>query len=311
MKFRPLGRTGLQVSILGFGASSLGGVFRPIDENEGIRALHLAFDQGVNFVDVSPYYGKTKAETVLGRGLRGIARDRYLLATKVGRYGPNLADFAFSAARVQRSVDESLTRLGVEHIDLIQCHDIEFGDLDQIITETVPALRQLQQTGKVRHVGITALPLKALRYVAERVEVDTVLSYCHYELNDTALADELPYYAARGIGVLSAAPLGMGMLCSRPAPVWHPAPAELLQACAKAAALCSARGTTIEALALRFAVEPPGIASTIISTADPEEMQANLRAIAAPMDHALLAEVQAIFAPVFNVTWLQGRPENN
>src|SRR5437763_17112478 len=106
MEYRPLGNTGLQVSALGYGASPLGSVFRPIDEAEGIRTVHLALDLGINFIDVSPYYGLTKAETVLGKALATVPRDRFTLATKVGRYGEN--DFDFSAARVMASVDESL-----------------------------------------------------------------------------------------------------------------------------------------------------------------------------------------------------------
>lgn len=307
MRYRTLGRTGLEVSVLGFGASSLGGVFRPILEADGHRAVHTALEAGVNLIDVAPYYGQTKAESVLGRALRGVARDRYVLATKVGRYGRDAGDFDFTPQRVTRSVDESLARLGVEHIDLIQCHDIEFGDLDMIVHDTLPALRQLQRAGKVRFVGITGLPLAALRYVAERAEVDTVLSYCHHELNDTALVDELPFYAQRGIGVLSAAPLGMGLLSTRPVPDWHPAPPVVVQACSAAAAHCTQRGVSIETLALRFAVEEPGIASTIVGTADPDEMAANLQAIDAPLDRELLAEVRAILAPVHNVTWPSGR----
>ena len=112
MHYRPLGQTGLNVSILSYGASPLGGVFRDTDDHEGIRTVHTALDLGINFIDVSPYYGATRAETVLGRALRGIARDRYILATKVGQYGDG--QFDFSAARMTRSLDESCARFGVE-----------------------------------------------------------------------------------------------------------------------------------------------------------------------------------------------------
>src|SRR5512146_2782692 len=117
MNTRLLGRTGLQVSVLSFGGSSLGGVFREADEAEAIRTVHAALDCGINFIDVSPYYGKTRAETVLGRALKGIPRDRYLLATKVGQYDDGVFDF--SAARVTRSLDESCRRLGVDTVDLL------------------------------------------------------------------------------------------------------------------------------------------------------------------------------------------------
>src|SRR5207248_8620677 len=98
MIYRTLGKTGLRVSALSYGASPLGSVFRPIDEAEGIRTVHTALDLGINFIDVSPYYGLTGAEEVLGKALATLPRARYILATKVGRYGQG--QLAFRAARV-------------------------------------------------------------------------------------------------------------------------------------------------------------------------------------------------------------------
>jgi aryl-alcohol dehydrogenase-like predicted oxidoreductase len=311
MDYRILGKTGLKVSALSFGASSLGGVFHDIDEADGIRAVHLSLDHGINFIDVSPFYGLTKAETVLGKALRGISRDRYLLATKVGRYGSDIKDFDFSATRVTASVNESLSRLGVTYVDLIQCHDIEFGHLDQIITETIPALRKLQQAGKARHVGITGLPLAVFKRVADRVQIDTILSYCHYELNDTALADLIPYLNTNRIGVISASPLGMGLLSARGAPPWHPAPPKVAAACAAAAAHCKAHNASIEKLAVQFALANPDIATILVGSASSQEMQHNIQWANEPLDRSLLAEVMKILEPIHNQTWLSGRPENN
>jgi L-galactose dehydrogenase len=309
MDYRTLGKTGLSVSVLSYGASSLGGVFRPVDETEGIRAVQTALDLGINFIDVSPYYGLTRAETVLGKALKGIPRDRYYLATKVGRYGE--AEFDFSAGRVTASVDESLARLGLDYIDLIQCHDIEFGSLDQVVNETLPALRKLQQQGKVGFVGITGLPLKIFRYVLERAEVDTILSYCHYSLNDTSLTGLIPFLQEKGVGVISASPLSMGLLTERGAPGWHPAPAEIRAACARAAAHCRSKGVDIAQLAMQFALANPNIQTTLVGTASPENIRKNVAWLETPLDQELLAEVQAILKPVLNQSWPSGRPENN
>src|SRR6187200_996189 len=133
MIFRPLGRTGLNLSWLSFGASSLGQEFRPVDLNEAIRAVHVALDLGMNFIDTSPYYGRGMSECLLGVALRGIPRDRYYLGTKLGRYAP--AHFDFSARRVAESVDVSLERMKTDHLDVILCHDIEFVDMNEIIDE--------------------------------------------------------------------------------------------------------------------------------------------------------------------------------
>jgi L-galactose dehydrogenase len=309
MNYRPLGKTGLQVSTLSFGASPLGSVFRPIDEAEGIRAVHTAIDLGINFIDVSPYYGLTKAETVLGKALSTLPRDRYIVATKVGRYGA--AEFDFSAARVTASVEESLRRLQVDHIDLIQCHDIEFGWLDQVVQETLPALRKVREQGKVRFIGITGYPLKIFHAVLDQTEVDTILSYCHYSLNDTSLESLIPYLQPREVGIINASPLSMGLLTERGAPEWHPAPEALKAACAKAAAHCRSRGVDIAQLALQFSLSQLAIATTLVGTASPENLKKNVAWSEQPPDPKLLAEVQAILAPVPNTTWPSGRPENN
>ena len=156
MDYRRLGRTDLSLSAIGFGASTLGDVFGNIDPAEGIRAVHLAVDSGINFFDSSPYYGITLAETRLGEALAG-RRDRVIVATKCGRYGVD--EFDFSAKRVTASIDESLRRLQTDYIDLFQAHDVEFGDVQQIIHETVPALRQAAATRQgalYRHHGISA-----------------------------------------------------------------------------------------------------------------------------------------------------------
>jgi L-galactose dehydrogenase len=311
MEYRSLGKTGLKVSSLSFGASSLGAVFHAINEDDAIRTVHLSVDRGINFIDVSPFYGLTKAETVLGRALKSVPRDKYILSTKVGRYGQEMNDFDFSAERVTASVDESLARLGIDQIDIIQCHDIEFGSLDQVVNETVPALRKLQQAGKVRFVGVTGLPLKALRHVVERVPVDVILSYCHYELNDTALLDLVPLLKAKGIGVISASPLGMGLLSTRGTPDWHPAPARVKELCAKAASHCRAKGASIEKLAVQYAVAEPLIATTLVGTADSKNMEQNINAVEEPIDRQLLADVLEILKPIHNVTWPSGRAENN
>src|SRR5207237_3199763 len=152
METRPLGNTGLRLPILSFGASSLGQEFRQVDLGEALRAVHVALDLGMNFIDTSPFYGRGMSEVLLGIALRGVPRDRYLLGSKLGRYSG--AHFDFSPRRVVESVDISLERMKVDHLDVMLCHDIEFVDVQLIVDETLPALRRIQQHGKVRFVGV-------------------------------------------------------------------------------------------------------------------------------------------------------------
>jgi len=311
MQYRPLGNTGLSVSALSFGASSLGGVFREVTDSECLRTVHLSIEKGINYIDTSPFYGLTKSEIVLGKALKTVPRDTYILSTKVGRYGSQPADFDFSAPRVFSSLDESLKRLGAQHVDLLLAHDIEFGDLNQIIHETIPALRKVQKAGKVRFIGVTGLPLKILHQVVETASVDVILSYCHLALNDTSLLNLVPMLQQRGIGIINAAPLGMGLLSDRGAPDWHPASSGLREICARAAAHCRAKNASIEKLAIQYAVSDPNIATTLVSSADPQEMENNIRGANEPIDRQLLDEVLAILKPLNNQTWSSGRAENN
>ncbi|MGD0089474.1 MAG: aldo/keto reductase [Planctomycetota bacterium] len=309
MRYRVLGQTGMRVSVIGFGASPLGGVFRNVTEEECVRAVHTALDAGINYFDCSPYYGLTKAETMLGKCLAGVPRSRYCLATKVGRYGDNTFDF--SAQRVTAGLEESLKRLRVDYVDLLQCHDIEFGALKQIPEETVPALRKLQKSGKTRFIGITGLPLKIFPAVIDQAPVDTILSYCHYCLNDTALLGLIPYLKARQVGIISASPLAMGLLSEKGPPSWHPAGEDIKRACAQAAACCKRQGADISRLAMQFALANEDIATTLVGTATAAHIKNNLAALEAPCDPALAKEVAAILEPIKNKTWPQGRLENN
>lgn len=304
MRYRQLGASGLMLSTVGFGASALGGVFGSVDQAAATRAVRTALDLGVTFFDTAPFYGDTRSELALGRALAGIARDRYVLATKVGRYGA--AEFDFSAARIAASVDQSLVRLGVDHLDLVQCHDIEFVPLERIWSEALPALERLRAQGKVRAIGITGLPLAAFRTVLAHARVDCVLSYCHYTLADTTLADELPWLRAQGAGVINASPLAMGLLTDAGGPAWHPAPPAITEACARAAAHCRARGAELAKLALQFSCALDGVASTLVGIRSADELERDLRWLDEPLDPVLLAEVQAILAPVKDRTWPSG-----
>jgi L-galactose dehydrogenase len=309
--YRLLGNTGLRVSALSFGASSLGGgVFgRPVAESDAIRTVHLALDSGINLIDVSPFYGYTKAETVLGKALKGIPRDRYYLATKVGRYGD--AEFDFSAERTLQSIDESLGRLGVDYVDIIQSHDNEYGDLDQVVNETLPALRKVQASGKARFVGATGYPLKIFSHLLALSPLDTILSYNHYSLNDTSLTGLLPLLQAKGVGVINASPVSQGLLTNQGTPDWHPAPAEVKKVCAEVAAYCQSQGADLAKLALQFAVGNPEITTTLVGTASPVNIEKNIRWIHEPVDQDLLKKVQTMLADIKDRTWIVGKPENN
>ena len=308
MLFRSLGRTGLAVSILGFGASPLGEEFGRIDPAEGERAVHAAIDAGVNFFDTSPYYGRTLSETRLGQALRG-RREKVILATKCGRYDAD--DFDFSAARIERSLDESLERLQTDYLDILHLHDIEFVDRRQILDEALPAAMRLKESGKVRFVGVTGLQLEILEDVARKSDVDVVLSYARYNLLIQDLDRSLrPWCEAQGLGLINASPLLLGALTQAGPPPWHPAPKEALAACAKAAAACAAEGVDIARLALRFCLDHPYASSTLVGMSTRAQLEANLQALDFEAPPALLRKVCSILGPYVGAVWATGLPEN-
>ncbi len=312
MQLRALGRTGLQVSPIGFGGSGLAGAFRPVlPQAQADATVRAALDAGINYIDTSPFYGPFISESALGHALQDVPRERYVMATKVGRYG--VKEFDFSAARVVRSVDESLSRLRCGHIDLIQVHDLEYGSLAEVWGETLPALDRLKASGKVRSVGITGLPLVTLRRVWQEARplIDTVLTYCHGTLSDTTFLPFAAELRAAGVGVINAAPLGMGLLTRGGPPAWHHAPPNLRAACAAAAEYCDRHGVDIADLALSYAYQLPAIDCTIVGFASPTEVGHAVAQLARKPDPKLVAGVLEILAPVQGLSWQSGRPENS
>jgi len=310
MKTRPLGKTGINLPILSFGASSLGQEFRSVALDDALKSVHVALDCGLNFIDTSPFYGRGMSEVLLGIALRGVPRDSYTLCTKLGRY--DLQHFDFSAKRVAESIDVSLHRLGTDHLDIILCHDIEFVPMQQIVDETIPALRKAKQAGKVKAIGFSGYPQKIFKFICDQTDVDCVLSYNQYTLQNTRFADEtVPYLKAKGIGVMNAGPFSARLLTNAPLPAWLKEPETVKAAARAAAAHCAAKGVDIAQLALQFSLQNPDIATTVSGSANPTNIRNWAKWAAEPIDQQLLAEVQAIFAPVKNLGHLEGLKENN
>ncbi|HUT28956.1 MAG TPA: aldo/keto reductase [Sedimentisphaerales bacterium] len=309
MIYKTLGKTGLKVSVIGFGASPLGGEFGSIDLEEGRRAVDRAIDCGINYFDVAPYYGRTLAESRLGEYLEG-KREKIILTSKACRY--DIDDFDFSQKRVMQSIEQSLKRLRTDYVDLYQVHDVEYGRFDQVIDETIPAMFKLKKQGKIRFVGITGYPLTPLRKVAEAADVDTVLTYCRYNLMDQTMDEILtPVVRRKGIGLINASPLHMRVLTDKGAPNWHPAPKEVFEAAREAAMLCRRHEATIAELAMQFALAHEDVAVTLVGMSKVHHVDANVAIVGTEPNAALLAEVLEMIEPVANICWKEGLPEND
>ncbi len=308
MRYRKLGTTGLEVSVIGFGASPLGNVFGDVSSSACARAVGAAVERGINLFDVSPYYGRTLAEERLGDALIE-KRAGVLLATKCGRYGQD--EFDFSAATVISQFEHSLRRLRTDFVDLLQAHDVEFGATRQILEETIPAMQRLKEQGKVRFIGLTGYWPGSLAQLASETKVDCVLNYCHANLFADDMDRELVPFAKRtGIGLLNASPLHMGLLGAKPVPEWHPAPRAVREAAEEVRSVCESYGVDPATLALRVCLDHPSVASTLVGISSAAEVEVACAALDWTPPADLLAAVRRIVAPVHNVVWASGLEEN-
>lgn len=310
MNTRPLGRTGLQVSTLSFGASSLGGVFHAVDETEAIRAVHTALDLGINYFDVAPAYGGTRSETVLGKALQGIPRDRYFLSTKIGKYthaeeyGEDTLDY--SRERTRRSIEESAARLGTDYFDIIHIHDIEYENrrhTESALNEGFQAVLELKQEGRIGAVSFGIYRMDLWHRVLTTLSVDAALVHNHYSLHDTRLLELLPIALEKGIGLINASPFGSGLLTDRGPADWHPANLEQRAIIQQAADYCAVQGTSISKLALQFASQHPDIPTTMFSSASADCVKRNVGWAAEAYDPALVAQVRQILKPITHIDW--------
>jgi L-galactose dehydrogenase len=311
MEYRELGRTGLRVSVVGYGTAPLGDMFGANEEDAALRSAHRALDAGINFFDSSPFYGSGLAEERLGKVLRG-RRDKIIIGTKAGRYGPE--EFDFSAARIRRGFEESLRRLGTEYVDIFQLHDVEFVDLKGPIGEGYAELVRLRDAGLCRFIGMTGYPTAMTRRVMTECDLDVTLSYAHCTLLDDCLATEiLPLAEERGVGVINAAAVALGLLTEAGAPphIAKLVGEEIRAAARRAVKVCQRRGADVSFLANQYSIQRSGCATTLIGTAKQRHLDAAVAAAAEPIDEDLLADVLAAIGSDRGRHWISGLPQNN
>jgi L-galactose dehydrogenase len=306
--YRQLGATKIEVSTIGFGASTLGEVFGEMTAAQARLTVQHAIGSGINFFDVSPYYGETLAEERLGEALAG-RRDDVVLATKCGRYGSS--HFDFSAQTITREFEASLRRLKTESVDLLQVHDVEFGPMEQILHETLPAMRRLQEQGKVRFIGVTGYWPDMLARILAAAPIDTVLNYCHSNL----LADDMdiqltPVATRLGVGLVNASPLHMGLLSGGRIPEWHPAPHTVRDAAARLVELCRANGVRPAVAALNHCLSHPFVATTLVGFRSVAEVDDALYALENETPPELQRQILEIAGTVHNLSWSSGLHEN-
>lgn len=300
MQYTTLGKTGFKVSKLGLGGAPLGGDFGGTTDDEVIAVVHAALDAGINFIDTAPLYGRGESERRIGLALRG-RRDAVILATKAVMRGD-----AYTYGNVMKSVEDSLTRLQTDYVDLIQLHELESTSWEQAVEDVLPAFLKLREQGKVRAFGVNAGALGLLLPFVQAGNTDTVQTFMRYNLLDHTAKDELlPLARERGVGVINGSVLAMGILADRPAPFLNKNPELLAKAEDKKRQLDFLRKPGPKGLiepAMRFSLTCPDIAVTLTGTTSVSSLLLNASycdGVGLPEEHEALVfslfEGQSLF----------------
>ncbi|MBR0873387.1 aldo/keto reductase [Bradyrhizobium tropiciagri] len=320
---RKLGRTGLDVSILGLGTAPLGDLFARLDDAAAIAAVERAFSLGVNLLDSSPLYGHGLAEHRCGTALRRVARDQIVVCTKVGRWmdpfhgrgegsnfvggQPHRAVFDYSYEGTMRSVEQSLLRLGTDRIDLLLIHDVDVwthgkeaieARFREAMAGAYVALDKLRAERVVKGIGVGVNEADMCVRFAKAGTFDTMLLAGRYSLlEQPALAEFMPLAAEQGIGVMLGGVFNSGILATGAVAGakynYKDAPPEVMQKVAAIERVCRAHGVALPVAALHFALGHPAVASLVLGAHVPEEVERNVAALSVPVPAALWRDLKA------------------
>lgn len=315
MRTRKL-RTGLALTELGLGTSQMGNLGQVISDDDAAATFSTAWAGGIRYFDTAPHYGLGLSERRLGRLLREIPREGYVLSSKVGRLlepnpGGAAADdegFAvpatcrrrwdFSRDGVLRSVEESLERLGLDRLDVVHLHDPD-DHWQQASEEAVPALVELREQGVINAVGVGMNQSAMLAEFVRRTDVDLVMCANRYTLlEQPAARDLLPLATERGVAVVVAGVFNSGLLATpRPAPGaqydYRPASAELVARVNRLADVCESHCVTLPTAALAFPLRHRAVAAVMIGVRSPEQCAVALEGHATAVPEALWEELAA------------------
>jgi len=308
MEYRVLGSTGLRVSRISLGGTAFAGFF---GEKPNVAVINRAIELGVNYFDIAPWY--TNSEALFGGVFKAsnLPRQNFHVATKVGRYQNREDPFDFSADTVRESVYRSLDIIGVDYVDLIQVHDLEFSpSIDIIVQETLPMLQELREKGLIKNIGIAGYDLGYLMQVVDQssVQLQTILSYCRATLQDSTLVDPWfhGFFQEKDLGIINASINGMGVLSPKGPADWHPGSQHIKDVCQNAAKYCEDNHVSLPRLTAHFASTHDFVVTNIISTNVVKELEENIESFIRPLnekEEQVLEKVKGILAPVKNQNW--------
>lgn len=266
---------------LSFGCASFGNdeAYGHINqERANILVRDAIYKHNIRYFDTSHYYGNS--EKILGNALRDIPRENIFIGTKVGRVSDKSC---FTREFIKQSVMTSLVRLNVSYIDLVQLHDIEFGNIDDIVDEGLVVLEELKKDGYIRYIGITGLHLDILDNIIEKYtgKIDTILTYCNFGLNYdiigqnklSALINEyISKWRNKGIYIIQGGFTSMGLFTDKHLPEWHPADAKTRQICKSVRDICEKYGENITKIAFQYLYTIKTISNILVGPTTIDEL---------------------------------------
>lgn len=323
LPFRPLGRSGLRVTPLGFGGAPLGDLYAQIDEASAVATVEAALASGVNLIDTSPLYGHGLSEHRIGAALRRSGRKDVVISTKVGRVAepfagrgngsgylgglPHGLRFDYSYDGTMRSLEQSALRLGVDRIDVVLIHDVDVwthgqdaieGRFAQAMDGAYRALDRLRATGAVKAIGVGVNEAQMCERFAHAGDFDTMLLAGRYSLlEQPGLASFMPLAQQKGIDLMLGGVFNSGILATGPIAGakynYQPAPPEILARVAAIETVCLRHGVPLRRAALQFPLGHPAVASLVMGAVKPEEVADQVAELSAPIPTALWTELKA------------------
>ncbi|MEA5455493.1 aldo/keto reductase [Sinomonas sp. JGH33] len=307
----------LDFGSLGFGAAGIGNLYRAVDDDAAAATIDAAWQGGIRYFDTAPHYGLGLSERRLGAFLRGKPRGEFLVSTKVGRLlvpraNPDDArdDEGFdvpaafrrvwdpSESGIRRSLEDSLARLGLDHVDILYLHDPDVFDLEAGITQALPAMLRLRDEGLVRAVGVGANSSKALAECVDRSELDVVMLAGRYTLlEQPALHDLLPACLERGVGVVNVGVYNSGLLARATVPDganynYAPAPPDILDRARRLARCCAEFGVKLPTAALHFSLRHPAVRTVVVGASNADQIEQNVARMRQTVPHELWGELR-------------------
>lgn len=324
MASRSIGKTGLEVSRLGFGGAPIGGFRFNVSERHACATVEAAYETGIRYFDTSPYYGYGRSEHIFGQALRTFDRDSFVLSTKVGRWMAPKADrdevagwrpgglpfkptFDYSRDGTLRSLDQSLLRLGMNRIDIVLIHDVdvwthgsqELADtyFRDVMTGCYPALVELRRTGVIKAIGVGLNDSEMCLRFAREADLDCIMLAGRYTLLEQgALTELLPYCAERHISILLAGPLNSGILATGAVTAasydYQPAPEAVFERVRHLQSVCARHGVALATAALQFPLAHRCIASVVAGGVHAGEVRENAARMTVSIPSALWADLK-------------------